>query len=89
MLVVNRAGEHKQGEMPRAEFEKGVGRKLDLVLPFDAKTVAAATNFGQPVAAGKGPVASGLRQVTERLCGPPAGAAGAASGLWQKLLKKT
>ena len=24
-LVVNRAGEHKQGEMPRAEFEKGVG----------------------------------------------------------------
>ena len=43
--------------MPRAEFEKGVGRKLDLVLPFDAKTVAAATNFGQPVAAGKGAVA--------------------------------
>ena len=40
----------------RAEFEKGVGRKLDLVLPFDAKTVAAATNFGQPVAAGKGAV---------------------------------
>jgi pilus assembly protein CpaE len=87
LLVVNRAGEHKQGEMPRAEFEKGVGRKLDLVLPFDAKTVAAATNFGQPVAAGKGAVANGLRGVTERLCGGQA-AAEARSGIWQKLLKK-
>ncbi|MCC2665645.1 MAG: putative response regulator receiver domain protein (CheY-like) [Geminicoccaceae bacterium] len=88
-LVVNRVGEHKQGEMPRAEFEKGVSRKLDLLLPFDAKTVAAATNFGQPVASGKGPVSAGLREITGRLCGPPAGAAGSRSGVWQKLLKKT
>ncbi|MGH6945303.1 MAG: AAA family ATPase [Geminicoccaceae bacterium] len=86
ILIVNRMGEHKQGEMPRAEFEKGIGRKLDLVLPFDAKTVAAATNFGQPVAATKGPVAGGLRQITERLCGSPASAP--RSGLWQKLTKK-
>jgi pilus assembly protein CpaE len=87
LLIVNRCGEHKQGEMPRAEFEKGVGRKLDLVLPFDARTVAAATNFGQAVAATKGPVASGLRQIAERLCGPQAGD-GSRAGLWQKLLKK-
>jgi pilus assembly protein CpaE len=89
LLIVNRCGEHKQGEMPRAEFEKGVGRKLDLVLPFDARTVAAATNFGQAVAATKGPVASGLRQITERLCGPQAGDGTSRAGLWQKLLKKT
>jgi pilus assembly protein CpaE len=88
-LIVNRVGEHKQGEMPRAEFEKGVGRKLDLVLPFDAKTVATATNFGQPVASAKGPVSSGLRQIAERLCGPTAGSAPPRAGLWQKLLKKT
>ena len=62
-LVVNRVGEHKQGEMPRAEFEKGVSRKLDLLLPFDAKTVAAATNFGQPVAVGQG---SGRRPACAR-----------------------
>jgi Flp pilus assembly CpaE family ATPase len=81
VLVVNRAGEHKQGEMPRAEFEKGVGRKLDLVLPFDAKTVAAATNFGQPVAAGKGAVANGLRSVTDRLCGAQAAGEARASAM--------
>jgi len=86
-LIANRAGEHKNGEMPRAEFEKGVGRKIDMVLPFDAKTVAAATNFGQPVAASRGPVSTGLREVAERLCGPAAGSTGR-SGIWQKLLKK-
>lgn len=89
IVVANRAGEHKQGEMPRTEFEKGIGRKLDLVLPFDTKTVAAATNFGQPVAATKGPVSTHLRDITDRLCGPPAGAEMARAGMWQKLLKKT
>lgn len=89
MLVANRCGEHKQGEMPRAEFEKGVGRKLDLVLPFDARTVAAATNFGQAVAATKGAVAGGLRQITDQLCGTQPGDGGGRSGLWQKLLKKS
>jgi pilus assembly protein CpaE len=89
LLIANRCGEHKQGEMPRAEFEKGVGRKLDLVLPFDARTVAAATNFGQAVAATKGPVAGGLRRITEQLCGPQTGDGGNRSRLWQKLLKKS
>lgn len=89
LLVANRAGEHKQGEMPRAEFEKGVGRKLDLVLPFDPRTVAAATNFGQAVASTKGPVANGLRQITDRLCGPPAGNGPGRTSVWQTLLKKT
>jgi pilus assembly protein CpaE len=88
-LVATRAGEHKQGEMPRAEFEKGIGRKLDLILPFDAKTVAAATNFGQPVAATKGPVANGLHDIADRLCGPAAGTGGPRAGFLQKLLKKS
>ncbi len=88
MVVVNRCGEHRQGEMPRTEFEKGIGRKIDLVLPFDAKTVAAATNFGQPVASTKGPVADGLRDLTDRLCGRQAGAAMSAKGVWKRLINK-
>lgn len=89
MIVVNRAGEHKQGEMPRSEFEKGIGRKIDFILPFDARTVANATNFGQPVAAGKGLVAKGIGDITDRLCGPAAGAGLTRTGLWQKILSKT
>lgn len=89
VLVANRTGEHKQGEMPRNEFEKGIGRKLDVVLPFDARTVAAATNFGQPVAATKGPVSGGLREIANRLCGPVAGVDAQRSMAWLKLLKKS
>ena len=40
-------------------------------------------------AAGKGAVAAGLRELTERLCGPPVGGTRGATGIWQKLLKKT
>jgi hypothetical protein len=39
------------------------------------------------VAAGKGAVANGLREITDRLCGAPAASEGR-TGLWQKLLKK-
>ena len=87
-IVASRAGEHKQGEMPKAEFEKGIGRKIDFTLPFDPKTVAAATNFGQPVAASKGPVAKGLGEIVDRLCGPAAGVEQLSSGLLSRLLKK-
>lgn len=88
IVVASRAGEHKNGEMPKAEFEKGIGRKVDLVLPFDAKTVAAATNFGQPVAAGKSPVAKGLTEIADRLCGPAAGTELSQVGTLRKLLSK-
>ena len=88
IVVVSRAGEHKNGEMPRSEFEKGIGRKADFILPFDAKTVAAATNFGQPVAASKGPVAKGLDEIANRLCGPAAGAEVNASSVWRKLISR-
>jgi pilus assembly protein CpaE len=74
--------------MPRAEFEKGIGRKVDFVLPFDAKTVASATNFGQPVAAGKGNVARGLGDIVNRLCGSAAGTNVGKANLLSKLLSK-
>jgi Flp pilus assembly CpaE family ATPase len=89
LVVANRIGEHRQGEMARGEFEKGINRKIDLTLPFDARTVAAATNFGQPVAATRGPVATGLRELAERLCGPAPGTSPSRSNVWQKLLKKS
>lgn len=88
VVVVSRAGEHKNGEMPKVEFEKGIGRKADFVLPFDAKTVASATNFGQPVAAGKSPVAKGLTDIADRLCGGAAGSDLSAAGLLRRLIGK-
>ena len=45
-VVANRVGEYREGEIARKEFEAAVGRAVDFVIPFDAKSVAAATNVG-------------------------------------------
>ena len=58
-VVANRVGEYREGEIARKEFEAAIGRPIDFVIPFDAKSVAAATNVGQPVVEGRGKVADG------------------------------
>ncbi|MCB1832019.1 MAG: hypothetical protein KDH19_01015, partial [Geminicoccaceae bacterium] len=68
-LALNRVGEHRVGEIPIAEFEKGVGRKADIIIPFDPKNVASATNVGQPVVSRQSLVTSGIDQLSEVLCG--------------------
>ena len=68
-LIGNKIGEHKSGEIPLSEFEKGVGRKVDIVMPFDGKNVAAATNVGSPVVAERSSVTPAIDQISEILCG--------------------
>lgn len=82
-VIANRVGEHRAGEIPRAEFERGVGRPIDVLLPFDARHVLPAVNSGRPVASGGGPVAAQLRQLADELCGTKAPARG---GLLRRLL---
>jgi pilus assembly protein CpaE len=75
-IAANRAGECREGEIGRREFEAGIGRSIDVVIPFDARSVAKATNVGQPVVAGRSRVAAAIREATDRLAGgapsPPA-----------------
>lgn len=58
--------------VPRPEFERALGRKLDFVLPSDAKAAAAAANSGKPIAA----VAPGskmlgpLKAIVRTVCTP-------------------
>jgi pilus assembly protein CpaE len=68
-VVANRAGEYREGEIARKEFEAAVGRSIDFVVPFDARSVAAATNVGRPVADDRGKVASAILQITEKVAG--------------------
>ena len=42
------------------------------MIPFDARSVAAATNVGRPVVDGRGKVADAIQLVTERIAGNPA-----------------
>jgi pilus assembly protein CpaE len=56
----------------KSEFEKGVGKPLDLAISFDSKSAAAAVNTGQPLplATPRSPVVRELRQLTGQLAGP-------------------
>ena len=61
-----------RGGVGKAEFEKAVGKSLDGVLPYDAKSTAAAANVGKPLpeAAPRSPVVRELEKLTEALAGP-------------------
>jgi pilus assembly protein CpaE len=52
--------------LPQAEFEKSLGRKIDLVIPFDAATAAAAANAGKaiPDLAPQSPVSGAVAELT-------------------------
>jgi pilus assembly protein CpaE len=54
-----------------ADFERHVGRKLDHIIPLDAKAVAAANNSGRPipVVAHDSPTIKAFREVVEVLTG--------------------
>jgi pilus assembly protein CpaE len=71
-MVANRVGEYRDGEIGRKEFEAAIGRPIDFVVPFDARSVAGATNVGKPVVEARGKVADAIQQVTDRIAGNPA-----------------
>lgn len=58
-------------KVPKAEFEKNIGRKIEFEIPFDAKAVASATNAGKAVSAvARGsPVVKGLRTLAVDFAG--------------------
>jgi pilus assembly protein CpaE len=62
----------------RGEFEKGLGRSLDVRLPYDPKSAGAAANAGQPLplAAPRSPLVRELGQLTAKLAGLTPAAAG-------------
>lgn len=49
LVIANRVGAGI-GEVGRADFERGAGAKIDVVVPFDAKAAASAAEFGKTLA---------------------------------------
>ena len=71
-VVLNRIGAHRVGELDAKEFENGIGRKIDLRIPYDPKTVAAALNAGQLTFAERGPVGQAIRSLANIAARGPA-----------------
>jgi pilus assembly protein CpaE len=70
IVIVNRIGENPKAEIPLAEFEKGLGRKIDFKIAFEANAVLNAANLGRPLVETGGPAARVIDQLAERLAGP-------------------
>lgn len=70
--------------LPRGEFESNLGRKIDLVIPYDAAGAAAAANGGKAISdiAPQGAVAKAIAELTVLLGHAAAPAAPAAGWRW-------
>lgn len=88
LVIGNRLGA-VAGEVPRAEFERGIGRKLDVAVPADPKAAAAAAEQGKALlaVARQGPAAAELRRLVQAFAGETAEAP-AKEPLLKRLLGK-
>lgn len=71
MLVASRVGSERKAQVGKPQFEKGVKRKIDLVVPEDFKHVSASANAGRTVPAmAKGaPSAKAFQALAETVTG--------------------
>ena len=81
--VLNKVGAASQGEIGIDDFQKALGGKVDFVLPFDPRQLAAAVNGGKAVPQLKSKLGPMLDELSHRLCG---GNAAPARPMWQRLL---
>jgi pilus assembly protein CpaE len=69
-VIANRVG-GVSGEIPQAEFVRGVGAPIDIVAPADPKAAEAGAEHAKPLieTAAKSPLGAELRRLTTRLSG--------------------
>ena len=86
-VVINRMGASKNGELDKADFERGAELKVDHVIPYDPKPFAASASSGKPLlkVGGGSKAVKAIRELSQLLSGPPAEAAKVP--VWQRLLK--
>ncbi len=68
-LVVNKVGENQKAEISIAEFEKGVGQKIDIQIPYEENTVMKAANLGAPLDSDKSTVSKVIHEIAEKYIG--------------------
>lgn len=68
-IVANRVGEYREGEIAVSEFEKAIGRKVDIKIAFDPKSVTSAMNIGKPVCSQSKNVGQSIELVIDTISG--------------------
>jgi pilus assembly protein CpaE len=71
LILVEAGAPGERAMVGKGEFEKGIGKPLDVSLSYDPKSAGEATNSGQPlpVAAPRSPVLRDLRQIVAAVAG--------------------
>lgn len=72
ILVANKQGEFKKGELDQKMFEESIRHDLDLVIPFDSSLALPSLNEGVPVASEKGPLSDGIYKLASIITGKQA-----------------
>ncbi len=82
IVVANKVAPAAQQEISRAEFEKSIERKVDVVIPLDLKCASQAAKLGQPFAktAGAAKVAQPMNQLVSLTVAAVDGSADAVDG---------
>ena len=68
-IVANRVGEYREGEIAVVEFEKAIGRKVDLQIAFEPKNVTSSMNIGKSVSSQSKSVGESIEQLIDILSG--------------------
>lgn len=76
LMLVESGATSERAVVGKSEFEKAVGKSLDVSISYDAKAAGAATNAGQPLplAAPRSAVTREVQQLVTTLAGPAAAA---------------
>lgn len=88
-IVGNRVG-GANDSMPLSEFQKALGRKVDLLIPDDPKSFKLAANSGKPMVhnAPRSKAAKLMRQLADKVVTVNADAGKTQKGLWKRLTRK-
>ncbi len=82
LVAVNRIGAYRRGELSEADFEKALGRPVDVRIAFDPVHALEDANLGHPAAARSGSLASGVRRLIDEIGGSPAAGVAQRGGGW-------
>ncbi|MEB3701983.1 AAA family ATPase [Candidatus Bealeia paramacronuclearis] len=70
VIVLNKMGEYKTGEVKLEEFEGAIGNKVDIVIPYDSNDIADLLNRGQPLTNSRNSrVPPAIRRLVDQLGG--------------------
>ncbi|MGF1608979.1 MAG: AAA family ATPase [Kiloniellales bacterium] len=88
-IVGNRVG-GANDSMPLNEFQKALGRKVDILIPDDPKSFKVAANSGKPMIhnAPRSKAAKMMRQLADKVVTVEADASKTHKGLWNRLTRK-